>query len=612
MLDTLESLIARLRSQAYDPFAVLIELLLIGLCVNWCASVLQGTRGTRALRGILIVLVVATLVVRVLAVQMGWVRLDLLYRYVLYGLAFIALVVFQPELRRAVIRAGDVRIAKRGTPHSNVVAALVKAAGALSKNHWGALLAIQRSVDLRGWAGNGTLLNAEISANLLTSIFYPNSTLHDLGVIIKGTRVVAANCQFPTAESDEIDASLGSRHLAAIGMSYETDALVLVVSEETGVISLADNGVLTRYLTLDDLAKELTTRLSGVPAAGDDRARGRRGPRLGRVLRRVAVVAPLALAIWYLADQATLADLKIPRLSIRVKHADPTRIVDVLSPSPPVFSVTLRGATRAIDRLRVEAPEQLNVDWVISATPPPGVSTWEAREVVENLSEIRQRGLSVVGISPSDIRLRLDEIASVPMRIEAAHGPVRIADARFEPAEANVTLRAQDLERLPEAQRVVVVPLESRLGGTPPDQPLRLEHVPLPDKVGGFNVIFMNPKEVNVALRVVGQRVTRHFAGVVVRVMAGPDILGAYTIERQDAMEWLIEVDVEGDRTVLDALQPKDITAFVPVTTDLVQAIPDPKFRAVDVVVQAPPGVTVTSPTRRVQLRLLPREDGGP
>lgn len=263
MGDMLKSLYYRLTSGAYDVPAVLVELLLIGLCVHWVAGVLQGTRGTRPLRGVLIILVAATLIVRVVTAQFEWERLNLLYSYLLYSLAFIALVVFQPELRRAIIRVGDVRLRRAGTPHSQVITALVKSAGYLSRNRYGALIAIQRSVDLRGWAENGTIIKAEVSANLLNSIFFPNSPLHDLGVIIDGTRVVAANCQFPTAESDEVDTALGSRHLAAVGMSYETDALVLVISEETGVVSLADNGRLTRYLSLDDLADELSNRLAG-------------------------------------------------------------------------------------------------------------------------------------------------------------------------------------------------------------------------------------------------------------------------------------------------------------------------------------------------------------
>lgn len=109
MFDTFISSLGGLRSIVDDPIAVIVELLLIGLSVNWCAGVLHGTRGTRPLRGVLTVLVVVTLAVNVLATQFDWPRLALLYRYFVFGLAFVALIAFQPELRRAVIRAGDVR-----------------------------------------------------------------------------------------------------------------------------------------------------------------------------------------------------------------------------------------------------------------------------------------------------------------------------------------------------------------------------------------------------------------------------------------------------------------------------------------------------------------------
>ena len=254
-LETLTRLFERFGAD--NLYVVVAELVLIGLMVNWCAGVLHGTRGTRLLRGLLVVLVVATLVVRALADQLHLARLALLYQYFIIGMAFIALVAFQPELRRALIRAGDVRFLRRVSPHHKLISALVESAGYLSRNRYGALVAVQRDVGLANWAENGTQLNAEVSANLLKSIFFPNSALHDLGVIVRGSRVLAAACQFPVAESGELDPSLGSRHRAAVGLSAESDALVLVVSEETGTISLADSGRLTRFLALDDLQDAL-------------------------------------------------------------------------------------------------------------------------------------------------------------------------------------------------------------------------------------------------------------------------------------------------------------------------------------------------------------------
>ena len=353
--DTVARLFGRLGSEAYNLYVVAAELLLIGLLVNWCAGILHGTRGTRLLRGLLVVLIAVTLIVRVLAEQLGWVRLDLLYRYFIFGMVFIALVAFQPELRRALIRAGEMRFMQRARPHGKLISSLVESAGYLSRNRYGALIAIQRDVGLANWAEHGTQLYAEVSANLLNTIFYPNSTLHDLGVIIRGNRVLAGGCQFHVAESGEVDASLGSRHRAAVGLSAESDALVLVVSEETGTISLADSGKLTRFLALDDLEEELETRLTGHPATYR-RRRLRTLSDAWRVLRRLLVVVPLTLVIWFLADQASLASPEDIPAELTLTH-DATLQVDVVRPLPTLFTLTLRGPTRGIEALRVVAAE---------------------------------------------------------------------------------------------------------------------------------------------------------------------------------------------------------------------------------------------------------------
>src|SRR6185312_4937416 len=123
----------------------------------------------------------------------------------------------------------------------------------LSRRKIGALIAIEREVGLGGIAESGTRLNADLTAELLNTIFWPNSPLHDLGVIISQGRVAYAGVQFPLAESGELERELGSRHRAAVGMSQESDAVVVVVSEETGDISVAERGQLIRKLTAEGL-----------------------------------------------------------------------------------------------------------------------------------------------------------------------------------------------------------------------------------------------------------------------------------------------------------------------------------------------------------------------
>ena len=136
---------------------------------------------------------------------------------------------------------------------SEEIEQLVEAATFLSRRKIGALIAIEREVGLGGIAESGTRLGADLSAELLETIFFPNTPLHDLGVIISGGKVAYAGVQFPLAEEGTLERELGSRHRAAVGLSNESDAVVLVVSEETGDVSIAERGTLLRKLTPDAL-----------------------------------------------------------------------------------------------------------------------------------------------------------------------------------------------------------------------------------------------------------------------------------------------------------------------------------------------------------------------
>jgi len=178
-------------------------------------------------------------------------------------------VAFQPELRRALIQIGQAKFfrGRRGEVEK-LVDALVDSAGYLSRNKIGAVVAVERSVGLGALAETGTRLNAEVAAGLLNTIFYPGSALHDMGVVIAAGRVTAAGCQFPLAESEEVDPSLGSRHRAALGLAQESDAAVLVVSEETGRVSLACEGQLYLGLEPDNLREMLLGLLEPDRRAG--------------------------------------------------------------------------------------------------------------------------------------------------------------------------------------------------------------------------------------------------------------------------------------------------------------------------------------------------------
>jgi len=612
MLDSaLFKSIGGLRDIRSEPLVVLIELLLIGLSVNWCASVLQGTRGTRPLRGLLTVLVVVALVVNVLAERAGWERLSLLYGYFLIGLALIALVAFQPELRRAVIRAGDVRLLRRGTPQSRVIAALVQSARYLSRNRYGGLIALQRTVDLTPYAEKGTILNADISASLLNTIFFPNTALHDLGVIIAGNRILAANCQFPVAESDEVGAALGSRHLAAVGMSYETDALVLVVSEETGTISLADAGKLTRFLSLDELADELAARL-GVRTKDHGEKTKKLIPtdRIWRGLRRLAVVIPLTLVIWLAANQASLTDIDGVDVELSLRLNVPGSVVDIVQPSQGRFKVKFQGSFRAIERLRDRTLTQpLRLSWELSERELAGPRERRVIDLINRLPEVERLRVSAVEARPEQLVFEADELRTVTMGVTAATGNIRVSDQRFEPAQVRITMRRRHLNPqaggLPESAWQVVLPLEERLRRAAAGE-LISEIVPVPNQVGGFPVVSREPREVRVWLRVAELQTLRRLSRLPVWVVVSPELLERYQIERVDPQEWLIDVEIEGDQTRIESLAASDVRAYVPVTSDMISSTPE---LSCEVRFDTPEGVRVVGKKRFVQLRLMRHEE---
>lgn len=605
------SFFSRLGTGAYQWHEVLAELVLIGFAINWCAGVLHGTRGTRLLRGLLIVLVVATLIVRVAADQLGWPRLELLYRYFIIGLAFIALVAFQPELRRALMRAGELGFLRRGKSMDKVIPALSEAAGYLSRNRFGALIAIQRDVGLANWAENGAMLNSEVSADLLKTIFFPNSALHDLGVIIRGNRIVAAGCQFPVAESGETDASLGSRHRAAVGLSQESDALVLIVSEETGTISIADNGKLTRYLALDDLEEELEGRLAAPNSAS--RSSGKRKlSDLWRVARRLLVVIPLTLVVWFLADQASLVTADDIPLELQFVH-ESSVVSELVSPPDGRFEIRVRGQRRAVEPLRAlnrQTPLEVSVE-LPRAYHEPGAHQLVGdalRDLLTRSRTLQARGLFVESVRPAMLSFNVDDVVvrEVPVRVNSA--PLRVDVERIEPPRVLVALPRQRWKTVGESPSILAA-LGDRIAASPREQALNLTDVPLSTLGEGVAPLRVTPSEVNVRLRIVAEQSTRRFSNVRVLALGGPVLLQRYALDIADVNEWLLEVEVTGDQAVIETMEPTDIRASVNLTSEI--ALGD-EFASLEVRFQLPEGVSIVGPPRVVQVRLTPREGAAP
>ncbi|MEM6783990.1 MAG: diadenylate cyclase CdaA [Bacteroidota bacterium] len=171
------------------------------------------------------------------------------------------IILFAPEIRRLLFMLGRnplVRQFVRTTAREQVTDEIVSAVELMSRDRTGALIVIARATGLRNFIETGTRLNADVERDLLTSIFFKNSPLHDGAVIIQGSKVAAARCILPVSEAQRLDPHLGLRHRAGVGVSERSDAFVIVTSEETGRISVAENGVLSPPLTVDELRRRLT------------------------------------------------------------------------------------------------------------------------------------------------------------------------------------------------------------------------------------------------------------------------------------------------------------------------------------------------------------------
>jgi diadenylate cyclase len=250
-LDTLRFLIPKLWPDA-------VEVLLVAFVLYRFLLYLVGTRAMQIMLG-LVILALAYFAALFADFAVIHHLLSALFTYA----AFAAIVVFQPELRSALARLGQsgwMRSFGRSDRQS-VAEEIGEALDRLSRAGTGAIIAVEGELELDEFLASGAPLDAAVSADLLTTIFTPYSPLHDGAVLIRGDRIIGAGCVLPLTQHKVADKSLGTRHRAAIGLSEESDALVLVVSEETSSISVASHGRLYRHLT----SEQVRRLLSGAP-----------------------------------------------------------------------------------------------------------------------------------------------------------------------------------------------------------------------------------------------------------------------------------------------------------------------------------------------------------
>ena len=235
-----------------------VEIFVLAAMLYYVFRLFKGTRGAAIFSGLIIVYgaLYAITVLSHLDI-LNW----LLSRLMLYiSLAFV--VIFQPEIRRVLAQLGRQPVWRSNgiASQKNLVEPIMQAVKMLSQRKIGALIAIEREIGTRALQDTGTRMNSIVTSELLATLFFPHTPLHDGGVIISGDRICAAGCLFPLSQKED-QSKLGTRHRAAIGVTEETDAIVVVVSEETGAISIAYNGRLRRGLGEDRLRRVLSSLL---------------------------------------------------------------------------------------------------------------------------------------------------------------------------------------------------------------------------------------------------------------------------------------------------------------------------------------------------------------
>jgi len=243
----------------FDPIRDTVDILIVTFGIYWLLLLIRGTRAVQILVG-LIVLIAASLAAEVFQL----VTLRLVLEYFLSSAVLIFIVIFQNDIRRALAQVGR-GFFRRGAAGegSQVVEDIVRGAQALSEKHIGSLIVMERETALDDQLEAGTKIDAEVTKDLLISIFQNVSPLHDGAVLIQAGRIAAAGCILPLTLRDDLPEGVGTRHRAAVGITEETDALVIVVSEETGRISVVLGGRMLTDLTAPQLRNVMRTVLSG-------------------------------------------------------------------------------------------------------------------------------------------------------------------------------------------------------------------------------------------------------------------------------------------------------------------------------------------------------------
>lgn len=258
-----------LTTSIFPNFNGMVEILCLAVAFYYVFYFLQGTRGAPMMAGLIMIFIILIAATRFFRLEaLTW----LLERLSVY-LAVALLVIFQPEIRHALAELGKQHFFSGLAPESSLVDRIVQTANLLANRRIGALIAIEQAIGTRPIQETGVKMDSAVTPELLASLFYPHTPLHDGGVIISADRIVAARCTFPLSQQPDLSLTVGTRHRAAAGMSDETDAIVVVVSEESGFISVGHKGHLIQNLDEDQLRRFLSSTLLRPPKKVDRMAK---------------------------------------------------------------------------------------------------------------------------------------------------------------------------------------------------------------------------------------------------------------------------------------------------------------------------------------------------
>lgn len=232
-----------------------LDIVFVAIILYRLLLIIKGTKAAQMLIGLGLLLLASLFSGYLGLYTVNWIIQSLWAQIVI-----VLIILFQPEIRRALAQMGEARFLNAFTPAEELKSLdeIVKAAVALANRKMGALIVIERETSLKDFVEMGTPLDAKVSKEILLSIFHTTSPIHDGAVVIHGNRIMAAGCFLPIALSADVSKALGTRHRAGIGLTEETDAIAIIVSEETGSISLAVSGKLESRVDMETLRNKLT------------------------------------------------------------------------------------------------------------------------------------------------------------------------------------------------------------------------------------------------------------------------------------------------------------------------------------------------------------------